>query len=60
MWHMEDPRLGVELGLQLPAYTTAMQDPNHVCNSSQQHQIPNALSEAGNQTCILMVPSRIC
>ena len=29
VWHLEVPRLGVELELQLPAYTavTAMQDP---------------------------------
>ena len=34
LWHMEVPRLGVELELQLPAYTiaAAMQDPNHICN----------------------------
>ena len=41
---MEVPRLGVELELQLPAYTTVMQDPNHVCSlhhSSQQRQILN-------------------
>ena len=25
VWHMEVPRLGVKLGLQLPAYTTAQQ-----------------------------------
>ena len=32
--HMEVPRLGVELELQLPAYTTvtAMPDPSHVCD----------------------------
>ena len=28
--HMEIPRLAVELDLKLLAYTTAMQDPNHV------------------------------
>ena len=33
-WHMEVPRLGVKLELQLPAYTTAtaMSDRSHVCN----------------------------
>ena len=33
-WHVEVPRLGVELKLQLPAYTTATatQDPSHVCH----------------------------
>ena len=32
--HMEVPRLGVELELQLPVYTTAtdMQDPSFICN----------------------------
>ena len=34
--HMEIPRLGVELELQLPAYTiaTAMLDLSHICNLS--------------------------
>ena len=41
--HMEVPRLGVELELHLPAYTTAtaVLDPSHIhdlCCSSQQHQ----------------------
>ena len=46
------PRLGVELELQLPAYTTApgTQDPSLVCNlhhsSWQQRQIPDPLSKA--------------
>ena len=33
-WHMEVPRLGVELELQLLAFATAtaMPDPSHVCN----------------------------
>ena len=49
--HMEIPRLGIELELQLPAYTTAMatQDLSHVCDlhhSSRQCQILNPLSEA--------------
>ena len=57
--HMEDPRLGVESELQLPAYTTATataterQDPSHVCNahhSSQQHKILYLLSDARGQT----------
>ena len=43
VWHMEVPRLGakLELELQLPAYSTA-------------HQILNPLSEARDQTHILM------
>ena len=54
---MEVPRLGVELELLLPAYTTttatqdstATQDLSLVCalhHSSWQHQIPNPLSKA--------------
>ena len=37
--HMEVPRLGVELELQLPTYTTAVQDPSLIWdpyNSSRQ------------------------
>ena len=50
--HMEVPRLGVELELQLPAYTTtaiAVLDLSCVCglyHSSWQHRILNPLSEA--------------
>ena len=57
---MEVPRLaGVELKLQLPAYTTATatQDPSHICDlrhSSRQHRILNPLSEARDGTCFLM------
>ena len=63
--HMEVPRLGMEPELQLRAYTTAtaMPDPSRVCHlhhSSQWHQILNPLSKARDQTCNLMVPSRIC
>ena len=48
---MEVPRLGVELELQLPAYTTvtAMPDLSSICNlchSLQQHRILNPPSEA--------------
>ena len=63
--HMEIPRLGVELELQLPAYATAtaMWDPSCVCyihRSSRQHQILNPLREATDRTCILMDTSQIC
>ena len=56
---MEVPRLGAESELQLTAYTTAKatQDPSRVCNlqhSSRQCLILNPLSEAKDQTCILM------
>ena len=63
-WHMEVPRLGVGLELQLLAYTTATTtwDPSHVCHlhhSSGQHWILNPLSESRDRTCILMDTSRI-
>ena len=49
--HMEVPRLGIQLELQLPTYTRAIAtpDPSRVCDlhhSSRQHRILNALSEA--------------
>ena len=53
--HMEVPRLGVKLELQLPAYTTAtaMQNLSHICDltlshSLPQRQIPNPLREGLN------------
>ena len=63
--HMEVPRLGVQLELQLPAYAraTAMPDPSHICNlrhSSRQRQILNPGSKARDWTRSLMVPSQIC
>ena len=62
---MDVPRLGVvgvELELQLPATATATPDPSCVFDlhhSLWQCQILNALSEARDQTCILMETSRI-
>ena len=61
--HMEVPRLGAELELQLLAYTTAtaMPDPSRVFdlhNSSRQRWILNPLSKARDGTRNLMVPSR--
>ena len=55
---MEVPRLGVELELQLPAYTTATAtpDPSHICSlhhSSWQRWILNPLNETRNQAHIL-------
>ena len=63
-WHMEVPRLWVKSELQLLGYTTAIarQDLSLVCelhHSSRQCQILNPLSEAGDQTQILMDTSRI-
>ena len=65
MWHMEVPRLGVKSEIQLPAYTTATVSPDLSCifdlhHSSWQHQILNPLSEARDQTHILMDTSQIC
>ena len=62
---MEVLRLGVELELQLLAYTkaTATRDPNRVFDShhsSRQCQILNMLSEARDGTSMLMDPSRVC
>ena len=47
-WHMEVPRLGVKLELQLPAYTTAtaMQELSRICDlhhSSREHRILDPL-----------------
>ena len=56
---MEILRPGVELELRLLAYTTATAtpDPSHICHlyhSSQQCRILNLLSEARDETHILM------
>ena len=61
---MEVPRLGVELELQLPAYTTAtsLQDPSFVCHlyhSSWKSQILHPPSEARDGACILMDTSQV-
>ena len=63
--HMEIPRLGVESESQLLAYATAtaMQDLSLICDlycSSWQSWILNPLSEARDQTRLLMNPSRVC
>ena len=62
--HVEVPRLGFKLELQLPATATvtATQDPSHICNlhhSSRQGRTLNPLSGARDGTRNLMVPSRI-
>ena len=56
---MEVPRLGVELELQLPASTTAtatwdLSRVYSLYHSSLQRQILNPLSEAKDQTRVLM------
>ena len=62
--HMGVPRLGVELMLQLLAYTsaTAIPDLNHICDlccSLWQQQFLNPLSEARDWTHILTDTSRV-
>ena len=44
--HMELPRRGVKLELQLPAYATAteMQDPSHVCDLHTAHSNARSLT----------------
>ena len=64
-WHMEVPRLGVKLELQLLAYTTvtAMLDLSHVFDlhhSSQQCYILNPLIEARDRALILRDASQVC
>ena len=61
---MEVPRLGAEWELQLPAYTaaTVIRDLSRICDlhrSSQQCRILNPLSEARDQTRVLMDTSQI-
>ena len=61
LWHVEVPRPGVNLELQLPATVTATRDPScirHLRHNSQQRQTLNPLSEASNPTRILMDPNR--
>ena len=59
----EVPGLGVEVELQLLAYTTATALPDLSCicdlhHTLWQRQILNPLSKARDRTCNLMVPSR--
>ena len=61
---MEVPRLGVELELQLPAYTTATEalDPSSIFDlhhSSGQCQITYPWREARDRTRVLMATSQI-
>ena len=58
LWHMQAPRLGVKLELQLQAYTTATTTPdlNCICDllcSLRQCWILNSLSKARDPTHIL-------
>ena len=58
--HVEVPRRGVQLELQMPVSTTATAtwDPSHVCNlhhGSWPRRILNPLSEARDGACVLVV-----
>ena len=58
------PRLGVQSKLKLPAYTTATATPDPSCIfnlllSSRQHHVLNPLSEAWDQTRVLMDASQV-
>ena len=59
VWHVEVPRLGVKLELQLLAFTTAraMWEPSCVCNLHC--CVLNMLSEASDRTHILVDTSRV-
>ena len=57
--HMELPRLAVKSEPQLPASATATAMHDLSCASSLQHHILNPLSEARDQTCVLMDTSRV-
>ena len=64
MQHVEVPRLGGEMELQLPVYTTATatQDTSCICDlyhSSRERQILNPLSRARDRTLILMGTNRV-
>ena len=59
LWHIDIPRPGVKLELQLLAYATATAtwDLSHICNlhhCPQQRRILNPLSKARDRTYILM------
>ena len=61
---MEIPRLGIESELQLLANTRARaaEDPSCICDlyhGSQQCRIPDPLSQARDQTLVLMDASQI-
>ena len=54
---MEVPRLGVKSKFQMLVPATAMRDLSHICDlphSSRQHLVLSPLSEARDQTHILM------
>ena len=62
---MEVPKLGVKSELQLLAYSTATATPDPCCICNLHHclgqcQILNPLSEARDQTRVLMDTSRVC
>ena len=58
LWHKEIPRLGIELELELLAYTTvtATRNPSHICDHPMtwKHQILKPITKARDRTRILM------
>ena len=57
LWHLEVPRLGVKMELQLPTYTTATPNLSQDCSlclSLWHRWILNLLSKTSAWTCILM------
>ena len=64
LWHMKVPRLGVQSELQLPAFATATATADlSACDlhhRARQRWILNPLSEARDQTRILMDTSQVC
>ena len=59
-WHMELPSLGVEVEIQLPAYTTATVGAEPPLQPTPQLMAMPPLNEARGPACILMDPSWVC
>ena len=60
--NIEVPRLGVRAAATATATATATRDPSYICglhHSSQECRILNPLSEARDQTCILIDASQV-
>ena len=60
-WHMDIPRLGIKLEVGPLAYATATVKPDlsSICNLHHSSGTLNPLSEAMDQTCVLMATSQI-
>ena len=63
LWHVEIPRLGIELELQLLAFATDTEMWDRAASATyttRQCCILNPLSKARNQTCIFMDTGWVC